>query len=49
MSFLTEIWAFFRERKKYWLVPIFLMIALLGGLVVYTQGSAVTPLIYTLF
>lgn len=49
MSFLAEFWAFLRERKKYWLVPILLMMALLGGLIVLTQGTAVAPFIYTLF
>ncbi|MCX7181025.1 MAG: DUF5989 family protein [Proteobacteria bacterium] len=49
MSFLKELWAFMRERKKYWLVPIFLMMALLGALIVLAQGSAVAPFIYTLF
>lgn len=37
------------RRKKYWLIPIFLVIALFGGLIVMTQGSAISPLIYTLF
>jgi Family of unknown function (DUF5989) len=49
MSFLGELWAFMRERKKYWLLPIMLMFGLFGGLVVLTQGSAVAPFIYTLF
>jgi Family of unknown function (DUF5989) len=49
MSFIGELWAFMRERKKFWLLPIFLVMALLGGLVVLTQGSAVAPFIYTLF
>ena len=49
MAFLLEFWAFLRERKKYWLVPILLVMALLGGLIVLTQGSAVAPFIYTLF
>jgi hypothetical protein len=49
MSFLAELWHFMRVRKKYWLLPIVLMMALFGGLVVLTQGSAVAPFIYTVF
>ncbi len=48
-SFLKEFWAFIRVRKKYWLLPIMVVMVLLGGLVVLTQGSAVAPFIYTLF
>ena len=46
---LKELWAFMRVRKKFWLWPIFLMMALLGLLIVLAQGSAVAPFIYTLF
>jgi hypothetical protein len=49
MSFLRELWAFMRTRKKYWLLPVFVMMALLGGLIVFAKGSAVAPFIYTLF
>lgn len=49
MSFISEFWTFMRARKKYWLAPILLMMALFGGLVVLSQGSAVAPFIYTLF
>jgi hypothetical protein len=49
MSFLKELWAFLRARKKYWMWPIVLVMALLGVLIVLTQGSAVAPFIYTLF
>ena len=49
MSFIAELWQFMRVRKKYWLLPIMLMMALFGGLVVLTQGSAVAPFIYTVF
>ncbi len=49
MSFILEFWRFLRVRKKFWLVPIFVVMALLGGLLVITQGSAVAPFIYTLF
>ena len=49
MSMLKELWAFLRVRKKYWLWPIFIMMALLGVLIVLAQGSAVAPFIYTIF
>ncbi|MES9906102.1 MAG: DUF5989 family protein [Sedimenticola sp.] len=49
MSFLSELWRFMRARKKFWLLPILLMMALLGGLIVFSQGTAVAPFIYTLF
>lgn len=49
MSFIKDLWAFLRARKKYWLLPIMLMMALLGALIVLAQGSAVAPFIYTLF
>ncbi len=49
MSFIVELWAFLRIRKKYWLLPIMFMFALFGGLLVLSQGSAVAPFIYTLF
>ena len=49
MSFVAELWQFMRTRKKYWLLPIILMMALFGGLIVLTQGSAVAPFIYTVF
>ena len=44
-----ELWAFMRVRKKFWLVPIIVMMAVFGGLVVLSQGSAVAPFIYTIF
>ena len=46
---LVEFWGFFKERKKFWLLPIVVMLLLLGSLIVLTQGSAVAPFIYTLF
>jgi len=46
---IKELWAFLRARKKFWLWPIFVMMALLGVLIVLAQGSAVAPFIYTLF
>ncbi len=49
MAFLKELWAFMRARKKYWLLPIFVMTALLGALIILAQGSAIAPFIYTLF
>ena len=49
MSFLAELWAFLRVRKKLWLAPILIVILMLGGLVVLSQGSAIAPFIYTIF
>ena len=49
MSFIVELWTFMRVRKKFWLLPIFVMMAVFGGLVVLSQGSAVAPFIYTIF
>ena len=49
MSFLAELWAFLRVRKKYWLLPIVLVMLLFGGLLIVGQISAVAPFIYTLF
>lgn len=49
VEFFREFWLFLRVRKKYWLLPIMLMMLVFGGLVVLTQGSAVAPFIYTIF
>lgn len=49
MSIFAELWLFMRVRKKYWLLPIIMMMALFGGLIVLTQGTAVAPFIYTVF
>ena len=49
MSFVGELWMFLKVRKKFWLLPILLMLLVFGGLVVLTQGSAVAPFIYTIF
>ena len=49
MSFLAEFWDFLRTRKKFWLMPIVLMMLIFGGLVMLTKGSVVAPFIYTLF
>ena len=48
-GFVMELWACMRERKKFWLLPIIVVLVLLGSLIVFTQGSAVAPFIYTLF
>ena len=49
MAFLQEIWAFLKVRKKFWLMPIMLMMIVFGGLILIAQGSAVAPFIYALF
>jgi hypothetical protein len=49
MSILTELWSYMRERKKMWLLPIFVMMVLLGGLLILAKTSAIAPFIYTLF
>ena len=49
MSFLKEFWEFLVTRKKYWLLPIIIVLVIFGGLIVLTQGSAVAPFIYTIF
>ena len=49
MSFLKEFWEFLKVRKKYWLLPILLCLMVFGGLIVLTQGSALSPFIYALF
>lgn len=49
MSFLAEFWRFMRVRKKYWLLPVIIVMLILGGILVLAQGSAVAPFIYTLF
>jgi hypothetical protein len=46
---LKDLWMFMRERKKFWLAPIIIVMLLLGTLIVLAQGSAVAPFIYTLF
>jgi uncharacterized protein DUF5989 len=48
-TFLREFLAFLRARKKFWLLPVFIVMAIFGGLIVLTQGSAVAPFIYTIF
>lgn len=49
MHTLKELWDFLRERKKFWLLPIILLMLLFGGLLVFAQGSVLAPFIYTLF
>jgi hypothetical protein len=49
LYFIKEFWAFLRVRKKFWLLPILLMMVLFGAFFVLAQGSAVAPFIYTLF
>ncbi|MCZ6516705.1 MAG: DUF5989 family protein [Gammaproteobacteria bacterium] len=49
IEFLKDLWDFMRERKKFWLAPIIVVMLLLGALIVVAQGSAVAPFIYTLF
>ena len=46
---LVDLWAFMRERKKFWLTPVVVVMVLLGAVVVLAQGSAIAPFIYTLF
>jgi len=49
MSFIKEFWNFLKVRKKYWLLPILLVLFLFGGLIILSQGSAVAPFIYAIF
>ena len=49
MNFFVEFWNFVKIRKKYWLLPILLVLVIFGGLIILTQGTAVAPFIYTLF
>lgn len=49
LDLLKDLWDFMKERKKFWLLPIVLILLLLGVLVVFAQGSAIAPFIYTLF
>ena len=49
MAFLLEFWEFLAQRKKLWLLPILALMALLGGLLVFAQGSVIAPFIYTIF
>lgn len=49
VGFLAELWAYMRERKKLWLLPLLLMFGLFGGLIVLSQGGAIAPFVYTIF
>ena len=49
MDFIKEFWEFLKVRKKYWLLPIIVVLVVFGGLIVLTQGTAVAPFIYTIF
>jgi Family of unknown function (DUF5989) len=49
MDFLNDLWGFMKERKKFWMAPIIVVMVLLGMLIVLAKGSAVAPFIYTLF
>ena len=49
MDFIKEFWEFLKIRKKYWLLPIILVLVIFGGLIILSQGSAVAPFIYTIF
>jgi len=49
MSFLIEFWKFLKVRKKYWLIPVLLTLALFGGIIVLSQSTALGPFIYTIF
>ena len=49
LSFFRAFWEFLRARKKYWLLPVMVMMVIFGGLLVLTKGSAIAPFIYTLF
>jgi hypothetical protein len=48
-EFVGELWAFMKERKKFWLLPIVLVLMVFSALIVFTQGSALAPFVYTLF
>lgn len=49
MQFMKELWGFLRERKKFWLLPLILILLVFGVLTILTAGSAIAPFIYTLF
>ena len=49
MDFIKEFWEFLKVRKKYWLLPIIIVLIIFGGLIVLSQGTAVAPFIYTIF
>jgi hypothetical protein len=49
MSLFRELWALMRERKKWWLLPVIIVLLLVGALLIFAQGSALAPFIYTIF
>jgi len=49
MSLIGELWGFMRERKKWWLLPVIIVMVVVGTLLVFAQGSALAPFIYTIF
>ena len=49
MEFLKDLWGFLKERKKFWLLPIIIILLLFGVLIVLTSGTAIAPFIYTVF
>jgi competence protein ComGC len=49
MEFLKDLWLFMKERKKFWLAPVIIVLLILGVLIVFASGSAIAPFIYTLF
>lgn len=49
LELLQDLWGFMKARKKFWLMPIILVLLLFGGLLIFAQGTAVAPFIYTLF
>jgi len=49
MGFLAEFWSYLKARKKFWLVPVLLVLVVFGGLVILAKGSAIAPFIYTIF
>jgi Family of unknown function (DUF5989) len=49
MSILIELWRFLRSRKKYWLIPVLVMMFVIGGLLIFAQSSVIAPFIYSLF
>ena len=49
MDFLSDLWGFLKERKKFWLLPVILTLLVIGGLIILTSGTAIAPFIYTIF
>jgi hypothetical protein len=49
LSIIAELWTFLKVRKKFWLLPVLVILGLFGGLIVLSQGSAIAPFIYTIF